>query len=148
MNDYEKLFFPFHYKWIAMTRELSDADFGLLIRKLLGDFMTDAGEPADLPTELLIPYRFIKDAAERVIEHKKKAGEEGRRLAEKRWGAKADATGEQKPKNESRTGWRGTKFVDFDVNEAFERALKRSYPEIEEDTKETAPKQTEGGASP
>ncbi len=135
MNDYEKLFFPFHYKWIAMTRELSDADFGLLIRKLLGGFMADADEPSDLPTELLIPYRFIRDAAERVIEHKKKASEEGRRLSEKRWSANTNVAGEQKPKNESHTGRRGTKLVDFDANEAFERALERSYKKSEEDEK-------------
>lgn len=133
MSDYEKLFFPFHYKWLSMTKELSDADFGILVRAVLGGFITGTDEPEDLPKELVIPFRFIKDAAERVVEHRKKVGETGRRLAEKRWGDKADVSADDKPKKEGGFGKIGSKLTDAEINETFERALKRTYDKPNEE---------------
>ena len=128
MSDYEKLFFPFHYKWLSMTKELSNADFGFLVRALLNAFINEADEPDDLPKELVIPFRFIKDAAERVIEHKKKAGETGRRLAEKRWGEKSGASDGEKSGNASPSIYgKYNTFTKEEVRETFALALKRSY---------------------
>ena len=128
MSDYEKLFFPFHYKWLSMTKELSNADFGFLVRALLNAFINEADEPDDLPKELVIPFRFIKDAAERVIEHKKKAGETGRRLAEKRWGEKSGASDGEKSGNASPSIYgKYNTLTKEEVQETFALALKRSY---------------------
>ena len=135
MSDYEKLFFQYHYKWLSMTKELSNADFGFLVRALLNAFINEADEPDDLPKELVIPFRFIKDAAERVIEHKKKAGETGRRLAEKRWGERSGATDENKDTSRATYG-KYNKLTKAEIDETFERALKRTYGNEDEDEKE------------
>ena len=114
MKDVEKLYFPLHYKWVSIIEEISDEEFGRLIRALLAHFYWEK-EPQDLPKHLQVAYRFILDAAERVLEKRERASEHSRKMATARWGDKVYYNGKER----IRAG-------NFDPEEAFQRALKRS----------------------
>ena len=115
MKNFETLYFPLFYKWVSITEEFSDAEFGRLIRAVLRGAATGE-EPKGLPKHLAIAYRFIYDAAQRVTEENARKTEQSRRAAQARWGdSGAKATRERERQ--------GT----FDPEEAFRRALERSY---------------------
>ena len=111
-KDNDRKYFPLHYKWIELTGELSDEEFGKLMRALLDGF-SSGNEPEGLPLHLTIAYRFIIDAAQRVVEHREQVASRSKLNAESRWGKSARRD--------------ETSNVDFDVDDAFDRAVKRSY---------------------
>ena len=106
MTEETKVFFPLFYNTLELTSSLSNEEFGVLIRELLNsrgsrDYSTS------LPTNLIVPYKFMLDNAIRIfnLAYTKRAPQ-GKKGSTK--------------KESERQG-------DFDAEEAFQKALMRSY---------------------
>lgn len=114
MVDFDRGYFPFFFNWVDMTRMLSDGELGLLVRAMCEHFRD--GTERELPREIMTAYLFMVDGARRAVEHQKSASARAKENASARWK-------KEPPKNE---------YINFDVDEAFSRALERSYGKPEE----------------
>ena len=110
MVDFEKGYIPFFYKWSDLTDDFSDAEFGELVRHLCKYFKNGAAPDFSTPRQRTA-FGFILDAAERVVEYQKNVSVKARESANSRW-----------KKNE-----RKPEVIDFDVDDAYGRALERTY---------------------
>ena len=102
MADEKKIFFPLFYNSLELTESLSDEEFGKLTRELL----RSAGKKeysANLEPKLTMAYNFMLDSAIRIF------------------------TTYAKPKYYSHSAKPKNKEYNFDPDEAFEKALARSY---------------------
>ena len=131
----DMLYLPVFFNWYEITKELSDEDFGILIRALLKDFsrgetdgrgneITDCGK--EVGKHLRIVYKFMKDGASRTIESHRKAQEARREGGYRRWGKSEKEEQKEPPKPKTRYG-------DFNPEEAFERALARGFKGLRTD---------------
>ena len=108
MKDTRDLYLPLFYSYLDITKSLSNAEFGMLVRMLL-ERLGSNGEPSlnKLSEAGRIAYAFMLDGATRVIERGKKGS-----LTYNLY-----ANNNQEPK---RNG-------NFDPKDAFKKALERSY---------------------
>jgi len=116
MADFDKGYMPFFFNWVEITSLLSDEDFGRVVRALCEHFR-DGRSPEGIPLHLQMAYAFMLDSAERAVAYQKRVSERNKQNAAARWKKE-----EKKPQ-----------FCNFDVNEAFKRALERSYGDMEKD---------------
>ena len=157
MTEYKELYLPVYFSWREMTEELTNEELGIIMRALLDNF-ADRKTPPELPAQMRIIYKFMLDSAIRTHNSQRELSEKRRESANKRW-AKADHSdangcnamqsdavnvkGNVKGNvNENVNGnvngngntryARATKkerYGDFDAEEAFRKALERSYGE-------------------
>jgi len=138
MKELTNLYFPIFYKWFDMTEEFSDAEFGALLRAIRRKL--ESGEDTDsLPLHIKVACNFIIDGAERVVMRQRDISERGRELAERRWNkgeeksspapsdAKSGGSAYENSSGHSRRNSNQPKFLSFDVDEAFTKAMERSY---------------------
>ena len=106
MTNENKLFFPLFYNTLELTKSFSDKEFGELIRELL----KSEGRKeyaAKLGPELSIAYNFMLDNAVRLF----------------------DTYSKQKSPRKNTKAY-GREY-NFDPEEAFEKALARSYGDVQ-----------------
>ena len=109
MVDFEKGYLPFFFNWIDLMRDLHDDEIGMLVRAVCEHFR--GGTERQLSREMMTIYLFMLDAARRVVDHQTNATAKARESANARW-----------KKNE-----RKPEVIDFDVDDAYGRALERTY---------------------
>ena len=156
MSEYKELYLPFYFSWGYMTEELTNAELGDLLRALINNY-SERRVPSELPEKMRIIYKFMLDGAVRTHSSQRELSEKRRESANKRW-AKSNEQNDAnlcKPMqtdaingngNENvngnvnvngngnigkRSAEKATKrrYGDFDPEEAFNRALIRSYGE-------------------
>ena len=109
MSEINKIFFPLFYSSLEITESLSDEDFGRLVRELL----KSEGRkeyPAKLSPSIILAYNFMLDSAIRIFNLSFTRGARSRSVCTKTVNEK-------------------TRLGDFDAEEAFQKALMRSYGE-------------------
>lgn len=116
MVDFDKGYLPFFFNWVDLTSALTDEDFGRVVRALVENFR-DGTDPENLPMHLHMAYVFMLDGAKRAVEHQRSTSSKRRENANNRWNKP-----ERKPEH-----------LDFDVDAAVQRALDRSYSQINQD---------------
>ena len=107
MTEENKIFFPLFYNALEITGSLSDAEFGCLIRELLRSRGSKTYSPSLLDAKLMLAYCFMLDTAMRIFNTYSKPKAGGKSQKEKK------------------------REYNFDAEEAFEKALARSYGESE-----------------
>ena len=112
MADFDKGYMPFFFNWVEITSLLSDEDFGKVVRALCEHFK-DGKSPEGIPLHLQMTYAFMLDGAERAVAYQKRVSERNKQNAAARWNK------EEKKKKPD--------FYNFDPEDAFKRALERSY---------------------
>lgn len=84
MKEYKELYLPLFYNWLEFTEELSDEEFGILIRALLLNARENA-VPENLDAKIKIVYKFMLDSAKRAHESQKNLSQTRREAVNKRW---------------------------------------------------------------
>ena len=117
MQENKDLYLPIFYSYLDLTKSLSDAEFGMLVRMLLTR-LGSKGEPNvdALPENVKIAYGFMLDGAMRII---------GR--GAKKTNTTYTAASAEKPAPK--------RYGNFDPRAAFERALERTYGKKEPEQK-------------
>lgn len=153
MTEYKELYLPVYFSWREMTEELTNEELGIIMRALLDNFF-ERKTPPELPAKMRIIYKFMLDSAIRTHKGQRELSEKRRESANKRWGKTdtSDANECKAMQNDAIKGnvnvnenenvnvngngntryARATKKVrygDFDAEEAFQAALRRSYGE-------------------
>lgn len=111
MSDTKNLYMPIFYNTLELTAELSDEEFGIVIRALLTKLGNDLPREESMPVKLKIAYNYMLDAAKRIIERENSG-------SQKSFAKKDKAEKEPFPVK---------RYGNFDPREAFEKALERSY---------------------
>jgi hypothetical protein len=84
MKEYKELYLPLFYNWVEFTEELSDEEFGILIRALLLNARENA-VPENLDAKIKIVYKFMLDSAKRAHESQKNLAQKRSESSNKRW---------------------------------------------------------------
>ena len=107
MENQNSLYFPVFYNCLEITDTLTDEEFGILLRALL-KHVPEGTLPNGLPPNLLMAYRFMLDSAMWVFNSHGK------------W-----VSGAKRSRTDNKSIWISQR--NFDPEEAFQTALKRSY---------------------
>ncbi len=113
MQEEKDLYLPIFYNTLELAAELSNEEFGIVVRRLLEKLgKRSKQDENDLPANLKITYNFMLDGALRIIGRRKVTAGIGSHRTEI-----AKASSEKSKK----------RYGNFDPKEAFEKALERSY---------------------
>ena len=119
MQEFKDLYLPIFYNTLELAGELNNEEFGLVVRTLLAKLGGRCAPSEDgLPQNLKTTYSFMLDGALRII---------GRR----KLFVRADSYRKEKPNAEIQN----RRYGNFDPQEAFEKALERSYGKKEPEQK-------------
>ena len=110
MSDTKNLYMPIFYNTLELAAELSDEEFGIVVRALLGKLGGGATRCENMPAKLKIAYNYMLDSAMRIIERDSSA-------TKKAFAKKEKAEKEPPAK----------RYGNFDPRLAYERALERTY---------------------
>ena len=125
----KKLFLPFYFSWMSVTDRLSDEECGRIV-KALSHYFRDGEEPEGLSEKLELAFIFMSDTVKQYwgqgfggewgVTDAPSRPDRGRGTAAN--GAEGSDRG-GKSKGDRQTH----RYGSFDVNEAFQKALERSY---------------------
>ena len=150
MSEYKELYLPFYFTWREMTSELTDSELGEILRALLDNY-AERRVPTELSEKMRIIYKFMLDGALRTHTSQRDLSEKRRESANTRWG-KNDANlcksmqddainengningningnvnGDGNINQRSAREAKKERHGDFDPQDAFIKALERSY---------------------
>lgn len=155
MSEYKELYLPFYFTWREMTEELSDSELGVILRALLDNY-SEGKVPAELPDKMRIIYKFMLDSAQRTHQGQRDLSEKRRESANKRWAKRegndanecktvqtdaingningnengnVNVNGNGNGNSRYAKATKKVRYGDFDAEEAFQKALARSYGE-------------------
>ena len=109
MTNENKIFLPVFYNSLDLTENLSDEEFGILLRELLRS-RGERGYSANLPRHLKLAYNFMLDNAIRIFN----GGVKLRMEKAVKFAPRKNGGSEQRERS-------------FDVDDAFKKALARTY---------------------
>ena len=163
MTEYKELYLPLFYNWYELTEELTNEEFGELVRALLINGK-EGTVPDNLSKGMRIIYKLMLDSAKRAHASQRGLSQIRREAANKRWGKDSeeiqnDANGckamqsdairnKNENKNENKNGngngemyshsraRRETKkesLGNFDTDYAFMKAIERTYGSLDDD---------------
>lgn len=160
MSEYKELYLPLFYNWYELTEELTNEEFGELIRTLLLNARENKSAE-NLKGASKMAYNFMLDAAKRTNRNQEQLSEKRREAANKRWSSEKcksmqnDANEctsmhikeEEKENNKedvkekenryshsrARRETKKESLGNFDTDYAFMKAIERTYGSLDDD---------------